>query len=179
MAYEDVQPIITAEEIQRRVAEIGRQITADFDGRELTLVGILKGSVPFIADLMRAIDLPLSCDYIEISTYAGGVRQSGVVRFNKDLSHPIEGRHVLLVEDVVDSGLTLDYIRRNLQTRRPESLSICALLDKHDAREAEVPLDYVGFVIPDRYVVGYGLDYHEEYRNLPFVGVGSFERDRA
>ncbi len=178
MAHEDVQPIITAEEIERRVAELGRQITGDYAGRELTLVGILKGSVPFMADLMRQVDLPLSCDYIEISTYAGGVRQSGVVRFNKDLSHPIEGRHVLLVEDVVDSGLTLDYIRRNLQTRRPESLAICALLDKRDAREADVPLDYVGFIVPDRYVVGYGLDHQEHYRNLPFVGVGDFERDR-
>ncbi len=168
-----VTPLIKEDEIARRVAELGREITADYAGKQLTVVGILKGSFPFMADLIRHIDLPLSCDFIEVSTYAGGTSSSGVVRFNKDLSHPIEGRHVLLVEDIVDSGLTMTYLLRNLQTRRPASIGICTLLDKAEAREAEVPLDYVGFVIPRKFVIGYGLDFDERYRNLRFVGVPS------
>ena len=166
-----VTPLVREQEIAQRVAELGREITADYAGQTLTVVGILKGSFPFMADLIRHIDLPVTCDFLEVSTYAGGTSSSGVVRFNKDLSHPIEGRHVLLVEDIVDSGLTMTYLLRNLQTRKPASIKICTLLDKAEAREAEVPLDYVGFVIPTKFVIGYGLDYDERYRNMPYVGV--------
>ncbi len=168
---EHINPLITAEEIAKRVKELGRQITADYRDKPLTAVGILKGSFPFMADLIRHIDLPVTCDFLEVSSYAGGTRSTGVVRFNKDLTHPIEGRDVLLIEDIVDSGLTLTYLLRNLETRNPSSLRICALLDKKEAREADVPIEYCGFVIPKKFVVGYGLDFDERYRNLPYVGV--------
>jgi hypoxanthine phosphoribosyltransferase len=154
------------------VAELGQQITADYAGSEVTLVSVLKGSLPFMADLMRQIDLPLRIDLMEVSSYGGtATESSGLVRILKDLSAPIEGRHVLLVEDIIDTGLTLNYLLRYLRGKKPKSIKVCSLLDKPARRLVEIPLDYVGFEIPDAFVVGYGLDYGEVYRNLRFVGV--------
>lgn len=158
-------------EIRARVRELGAAITRDYAGRDLLLVGVLKGAVVFMVDLARAIDLPLAIDFLAVSSYGLATESSGVVRILKDLEQPIEGRHVLIVEDIVDTGLTLKYIVENLVSRGPASLRICALLNKMKARKADVAIDYVGFAIPDRFVVGYGLDYAELYRNVPYVGV--------
>ena len=155
----------------RRIDELGDEISSDYEGRELLLVGVLKGAVFFMADLMRRLRVPCEIDFMAISSYGAGTDSSGVVRILKDLDINIEGRHVLVVEDIIDSGLTLSYLIRNLESREPASLEICALLTKPDRREIEVPVRYVGFEIPNRFVVGYGLDFAERYRNLPFVGV--------
>lgn len=170
--YDDIaEVLITEQQIQRRVAELGRRITADFAGEDLLIVAVLKGSVLFLADLVRAIDLPVSLDFMAVSSYGAGTTSSGVVRILKDLDEPIEDRHVLIVEDIVDSGRTLDYLRRLLRQRHPATLHVCTLLDKRECREIDVPIDYVGFEVPDAFVVGYGLDYAELYRQLPFIGV--------
>lgn len=171
LAGRSVEVLLTEEEILRRVAELGRQITADFAGRDLVLVGVLKGAVAFMVDLARAIDLPLAMDFMAVSSYGASTESSGVVRITKDLDQSLDGKHVLVVEDIVDTGLTLKYILEILQAHGPASVSICALFDKVKERKADVPLDYVGFRIPDRFVVGYGLDYAEVYRNLPYLGV--------
>ena len=164
--------LLSEEQIAAKVAELGRRITADYAGHELTLVSVLKGSLPFMADLMRSIDLPLRIDLMEVSSYGGNATESsGLVRILKDLSAPIDGRDVLLVEDIIDTGLTLNYLMRYLRGKNPQSISICALLDKPARRLVEIPLDYVGFEIPDAFVIGYGLDFGEVYRNLRFVGV--------
>jgi hypoxanthine phosphoribosyltransferase len=164
--------LLTEEQIKAKVVELGQRISADYAGLELTLVSVLKGSLPFMADLMRQISLPLRIDLMEVSSYGGtATESSGLVRILKDLSAPIEGRDVLLVEDIVDTGLTLSYLLRYLRGKNPASLKICALLDKPNRRIAEIPLDYIGFEIPDAFVVGYGLDFGEVYRNLRFVGV--------
>ena len=164
--------LLTEEQIRVRVAELGRQITADQAGRRLTLVSVLKGSLPFMADLMREIDLPLRIDLMEVSSYGGTSTEStGLVRILKDLSASIAGEDVLLVEDIIDTGLTLNYLLRYLRGKGPASLRICTLLDKPARRLVEIPVDYTGFTIPDQFVVGYGLDYGELYRNLRFVGV--------
>lgn len=155
--------------LQRRVAELGAQIARDHAGRELLVVGVLNGSFMFMADLVRAIDLPLQVDFIAVSSYGKGTRSSGVVRLLKDLNTTIEGRDVLLVEDIVDSGLTLRYLIDNLKTRMPESLKVCALLDKKQARVERVEVDYAGFPCPDAFVVGYGLDWAGLHRNLRYV----------
>jgi hypoxanthine phosphoribosyltransferase len=169
---DDVQKILLSEEqISAKVAELGAKITADYAGCSLVVVCILKGAVLFTGDLIRHIKLPLSVDFMAISSYGMETKSSGVVRILKDLDASVEGRHVLVVEDIVDSGLTLKYLEENLRSRRPASLAICALLDKATRRKIEVKLDYRGFVIPDEFVVGYGLDYAEKYRNLPFIGV--------
>jgi hypoxanthine phosphoribosyltransferase len=157
--------------IQARIVELGAEITRDYEGREPLLVCVLKGGFIFLADLVRHIDLPVAVDFMAISSYGAGTRSSGVVRILKDLETPIEGRDVLVVEDIVDSGLTLGYLMRNLGSRRPASLDVCALLTKPARREIEVPIRYVGFEIPDRFVVGYGLDFDERYRNLRDIGV--------
>jgi hypoxanthine phosphoribosyltransferase len=164
--------LLTEAQIQARVGELGTQISADYAGRRLTLVSVLKGSLPFMADLMRSIALPLRIDLMEVSSYGGATTESsGLVRILKDLSASIEGEEVLICEDIIDTGLTLNYLIRYLGGKKPASLRICTLLDKPARRLVEIPVDYTGFTIPDQFVVGYGLDYGELYRNLRFVGV--------
>lgn len=171
--HADVAEVLLSEEqIRAKVAELGQRITADYAGNEVTLVSVLKGSLPFMADLMRQIDLPLRIDLMEVSSYGGtAIESSGLVRILKDLSAPIDGRDVLLVEDIIDTGLTLNYLIRYLRGKSPASLRICTLLDKPARRLVEIPVDYTGFTIDDRFVVGYGLDFGEFYRNLRYVGV--------
>ncbi len=169
---DDLERVILSEaQIQRRVAELGRQISEDYRGRDLLVVGVLCGSFPFIADLVRTMNLPLAIDFMAVSSYGNRTTSSGVVRILKDLNSSIAGRHVLLVEDIVDSGQTLRYLIDNLQTRRPASLEICTLLDKQEARTVDINTLYVGFECPNEFVVGYGLDYAGRYRNLPYIGV--------
>jgi hypoxanthine phosphoribosyltransferase len=157
--------------VQARVAELGAEISADYEGRDLLLVGVLKGAVFFMSDLMRRLTVPCEIDFMAISSYGAATDSSGVVRILKDLDVNIAGRDVLVVEDIIDSGLTLSYLMRNLKARRPGSLEICALLTKPERREIDVPVRYVGFEIPNRFVIGYGLDFAERYRNLPYIGV--------
>jgi len=161
--------LVSAEDLQRRVAELGAQIASDYAGKPLLLVGVLKGAVFFLSDLMRHIDIPVEVDFMAVASYGSATDSSGVVRILKDLDAAIEGRDVLIVEDIVDSGLTLQYLMRNLGSRNPRTLEVCALLVKPARRKVELPTRYVGFEIEDRFVVGYGLDYAERYRNLPFV----------
>ena len=163
---------LSAQDIARRVAELGAQITEDYRdcGTDLVLVCVLKGSVIFLADLCRAINLPLSLDFIGIASYGDETKSSGVVRLTSDLSKPIEGKHVLIVEDIIDTGLTAHYLMENLGTRKPASLKMCSLLHKKEHVQIEVPIDYLGFVVPDKFVVGYGLDVAQRYRNVPFIG---------
>src|SRR6188474_928062 len=164
--------LITETQIRDKVRELGSQVSADYAGKSVTLVSVLKGSLPFMADLMRAIDLPVQIDLMEVSSYGGAATESsGLVRILKDLSSSIAGKDVLIVEDIIDTGLTLNYLLRYLRGKNPRSLRICALLDKPARRLVEIPIDYRGFTIPDEFVVGYGLDYAEFYRNLPFIGV--------
>ena len=162
--------LITAVELEARVAELGAQISTDYIGKDPLLVGVLRGVFVFMADLVRAITVPMSVDFIGITSYGSSTQTQGVVRFTKDLETCIEGRHVLFVEDVVDTGLSLRYILRSLETREPASLRVCALFDKPRTRLFDLDISYTGFVLPDEFVVGYGLDYDEQYRNLPFVG---------
>jgi hypoxanthine phosphoribosyltransferase len=169
---EDVgEVLISSEDIKRKTTELACQITEDYRGKDLLLVCILKGGLMFLADLMRQIELPLEIDFMAVSSYGDGTESSGVVRILMDLETNIHGRNVLIVEDIIDTGRTLTYITRNLRTRRPASLKICTLLNKTARRVLDIPVDYVGFEIPDKFVIGYGLDYGEIYRNLPFVGV--------
>lgn len=154
-----------------RIRELGAEVARDYAGRDLLLICVLKGAIFFLADLMRSIDLPLEIDFMAISSYGASTDSSGVVRILKDLDASIEGRDVLIVEDIIDSGLTLSYLVRTLRGRKPASLEICALLTKPSRRQMDVPVRYVGFEIPDRFVIGYGLDYGERFRNLPYVGV--------
>ena len=163
--------LIEEEALRERVTELGAEISADYAGRDLLLVGVLKGAVFFMADLMRAIDVHCEVDFMAISSYGASTDSSGVVRILKDLDTAIEGRHVLVVEDIIDSGLTLSYLMRNLRARNPATLEVCALLTKPDRREIDVPVRYIGFEIPNRFVVGYGLDFAERYRNLRYVGI--------
>jgi hypoxanthine phosphoribosyltransferase len=170
--HDDVEEILLDEQtITARVAELGAQISADFADRDPVLVSVLKGSIIFLADLMRAMELPSSIDLMEVSSYGAGTESSGQVRIIKDLSKSIQDRHVIVVEDIIDTGLTLNYLLHYLADKRPASISIVCLLDKPARRLAEIPIDYVGFTIPDRFVIGYGLDFDERYRNLPYVGV--------
>jgi hypoxanthine phosphoribosyltransferase len=171
--HADIGEVLVSEaDIAAKVNELGTRITAAYAGRPVTLVSVLKGSLPFMADLMRAIDLPLRIDLMEVSSYGGSATESsGLVRILKDLSASIEGEDVLIVEDIIDTGLTLNYLIRYLRGKNPASLRICTLLDKPARRLVEIPVDFVGFTIPDQFVVGYGLDYGEVYRNLRFVGV--------
>jgi len=157
--------------LSQRVAELGAEISADYADRDLVLVGVLKGAIFFIADLMRTLEVPCEVDFMAISSYGSATDSSGVVRILKDLDVSIEGRHVLVVEDIVDSGLTLSYLVRTLRARQPASLEVCALLTKPARRKVDVACRYVGFEIPERFVIGYGLDFAERYRNLPYVGV--------
>ena len=163
--------LIDQDTLQRRIGELGEEISADYAGRDLLLVGVLKGAVFFMADLMRGLSIPCEIDFMAISSYGDSTDSSGVVRILKDLDINIEGRHVLVVEDIIDSGLTLSYLIRNLEAREPASLEVCALLTKPERREIDVPVRYTGFEIPNRFVIGYGLDFAERYRNLPYVAV--------
>jgi hypoxanthine phosphoribosyltransferase len=161
--------LLTEKEIQAKVGELAAAIDADYTGQELLLVGVLKGAVMVMADLARALHLPVTIDFMAISSYGSGTSSSGVVRILKDLDHAIEGRHVLVVEDIVDSGLTLSWLVSNLESRAPASVEVCALMRKPDAVKQDVKVKYLGFDLPREFVVGYGLDYAERYRNLPFV----------
>jgi hypoxanthine phosphoribosyltransferase len=161
--------LVQADDIEHRVRQLGEEITRDYEGRDLIVVGVLKGAIFFLTDLMRRIDIPCEVDFMAVASYGSATESSGVVRIIKDLETPIEDRHVLIVEDIVDSGLTLQYLLRSLEARRPASLEVCALLTKPARRKVELPARYVGFEIPDRFAIGYGLDHAERYRNLPFV----------
>ena len=167
--------LIDEETLSARVAELGAEVSVDYQGRDLLLIGVLKGAVFFMADLMRHLSVPCEVDFMAISSYGDSTDSSGVVRILKDLDINMEGRHVLVVEDIIDSGLTLSYLMRNLESREPATLEVCALLTKPARREIDVPVRYVGFEIPNRFVVGYGLDFAERYRNLPYVAVLSAE----
>ncbi len=161
--------LVQADDLQRRVRELGAEITRDYAGRDLLLVCVLKGAVFFLSDLMREIDVPCEVDFMAVASYGDATDSSGVVRILKDLDAPIEGRDVLIVEDIVDSGLTLQYLMRNLRARGPSSIEVCALLTKPSRRKADVGAKYIGFEIPNRFVIGYGLDHAEKHRNLPYV----------
>ena len=163
--------LIDEASLQARIAELGEEVSTDYAGRDLLLIGVLKGAVFFMADLMRELTVPCEIDFMAISSYGASTDSSGVVRILKDLDINIEGRDVLVVEDIIDSGLTLSYLMRNLEARNPASLQVCALMTKPERREIDVPVRYIGFEIPNRFVVGYGLDFGERYRNLPYVGV--------
>lgn len=167
----NLEVLIPAEKIQDRIRELGAEIARDYAGRNPLLISVLKGACLFLSDLMRAVDIPLNVEFIAISSYGAEMRTSGEVRILKDLDVAIEGRHILVVEDIVDTGLTLSYLLANLKSRGAESVKLAALLDKYERREKEVPIDYLGFKIPDKFVVGYGLDFAERYRNLPFIAV--------
>jgi hypoxanthine phosphoribosyltransferase len=166
-----LKPFISERRLQARVRALGRSIRADYRGRDLVLVGILKGSFIFMADLVRSIDLPLTCDFMRVSSYGSGTASSGRIRMEFDLSHPIRGKDVLLVEDIVDTGWTLDHVLRELRKKKPSSLRLAALLHKPERTRVDVPIDYLGFKIPDRFVVGYGLDFDGRYRNLRHLAV--------
>ena len=166
--------LVSADQLQRRVSELGAEISRDYAGRSLLLVGVLKGAVFFLSDLMRFIEIPVEVDFMAVASYGSATDSSGVVRILKDLDVAIEDRDVLIVEDIVDSGLTLQYLVRNLGSRNPRTLEVCALLTEPERRKVDLPTRYVGFEIPDRFVVGYGLDHAERHRNLPYVA--AFER---
>ena len=166
-----IEPMLTAEELQECVEELGRTITEDFAGEKLHVIGVLNGSFVFLGDLVREIDVDMTVDFLGLSSYGDSTKSSGVVRMTQDLSMPIEGEDVLIVEDIVDTGLTMKYLLENLETRHPSSLSVCSLLVKPSNLEVDVPVDYKGFTVPDKFVIGYGLDYAQHYRNLPYIGV--------
>ena len=168
---EQLEVLYSREAVQKRIAEIAAQIQNDHQGKELVLVGVLKGAFMFVADLARQIDLPLSIDFVGLSSYGEATESSGVVKITSDLTRPIEGKHVVVVEDIIDTGLTMRYLLDNLATRRPASVKICTLLQKPSRSRTRIPIDYLGFTVPDLFVVGYGLDAGERYRNLPFIGV--------
>lgn len=169
---EDIERVLLDEEqIQHIVSDLGRRISADYSGKNLLMVSVLKGSVVFMADLMRAIDIPCRIDFMAVSSYGSGVRTSGVVKIIKDLDINLAGYDLLIVEDILDSGVTLSYLKKMLMDRNPASVKICTFLDKPERRRADIVPDYVGASVPDEFVVGYGLDYDEKYRNLPYLGV--------
>ena len=161
--------LVTEEDLQRRIRELGAEVSHDYEGKDVLLLGVLKGAVFFLSDLMRQLQIPAEVDFMAIASYGSSTESSGVVRILKDLDRPIEDRDVLIVEDIVDSGLTLRYLLGNLRGRHPRTLEVCALLSKPAARTVEVPVRYVGFEIPNEFVIGYGLDYQERYRSLPYV----------
>lgn len=163
--------LLTQQQISDRIAELGAEITADYKDRCPVFVGVLKGCFVFMADLMRSVGLQCTIDFMAVSSYGAGVKTTGAVKINKDLSQDIAGRHVIIVEDILDSGLTLSYLKNYLSVREPLSIKIVTLLDKPSRRLADISADYTGFVVPDAFVVGYGLDYGEKYRNLPYIGV--------
>jgi hypoxanthine phosphoribosyltransferase len=161
--------LVESEDLERRVRELGAEINRDYEGRDLVMIGVLKGAVLFLADLMRELTVPCEVDFMAVSSYGSSTDSSGVVRILKDLDAPIEGRDVLVVEDIIDSGLTLHYLMKNLRARSPATLEVCALLTKPERRRVDLPIRYVGFEIPNRFAIGYGLDHGQRYRNLPYV----------
>jgi len=165
------EALVSEEDLQRRVRELGEEISRDYTGKDLFLVGVLKGAVFFLSDLMRALEVPCEVDFMAVASYGSSTDSSGVVRILKDLDATIEGKDVLIVEDIIDSGLTLSYLLRTLRAREPRSLEVCALLTKPERREVDLPIRYTGFEIPNKFVIGYGLDHAERYRNLPYVAV--------
>lgn len=171
---EHVRVLISEEEIEKRIAEIGKSISEDFAGESVYVICILKGAVYFATELTKRITVPMALDFMSVSSYGAGTESSGVVRIIKDLDAAIEGKNVLVVEDIIDTGRTLSYLLKNLKERNPKALKLCTLLDKPDRRVVNVDVDYVGFEVPDQFVVGYGLDYDQRYRNLPYIGVVHF-----
>lgn len=166
----DVAQILFSEQkIEEKVAELGKQITKDYEGKDLVLIGVLKGANIFMSDLMRKIDIPVTIDFMAVSSYGLSTESSGVVKILKDLDQSIEDKHVIIIEDIIDTGLTLHYLCENLLSRKPKSLKICTLLDKPERRKVDINIDYKGFDIPDEFIIGYGIDYAEKYRNLPYV----------
>ncbi len=168
---EKINVLVSEEEVTKRLKELGEQISKDYEGKEIHMICILKGGVFFMVDLSKRISVPVSLDFMSVSSYGNGTKSSGVVRIAKDLDESIEGKDVLIVEDIIDSGRTLYYLMDILKKRNPNSIRLCTLLDKPERREKDVKVDYVGFEIPDEFVVGYGLDYAQKYRNLPYIGV--------
>ena len=174
---ETIHELISEADVAAKIAELGAQISKDYDGEEIYMLCILKGGVFFMTELAKHITVPVSLDFMSVSSYGSQTRSSGNVRIIKDLDTPIEGMHVLVVEDIIDTGRTLAYLLDNLQQRNPKSLKLCTLLDKPEERVTEVDVDYVGFQIPDKFVVGYGLDYDQHYRNLPYIGIVEFDEE--
>lgn len=169
--FKVTEVMISEEQLANKVSELAKQIEKDFEGEELLVVGILKGASVFVSDLIRKINLDVNIDFMSVSSYGNSTESSGTVKILKDLDVDIEGKNVLIVEDIIDSGLTLSNLVAALETRNPKSLKLCTLLDKPERRKANIPVDYVGFVIEDKFIVGYGIDYAEKYRNLPYIGV--------
>jgi hypoxanthine phosphoribosyltransferase len=167
----DVDILISEEKLQSRIRELGRQLTQEYQGKELILLSVLKGSVFFATDLARAVDLPLTMEFLGVSSYQGGTETTGEVRITSDVTKPMAGKHILIVEDIIDTGLTMKFLLENLRARHPASVKLCSLLEKPTRARAKVDIDYKGFVIEDKFVVGYGLDFAERYRNLPFIAV--------
>ena len=174
---EKVRVLISEEEVEKRICEMGKEISEYYKGEEVHLVSVLKGGVFFTCQLAKRLSVPVSMDFMSVSSYGNHTKSSGVVKVVKDLDEAIEGKHVLVVEDIVDSGRTLSYLLENLKSRKPKSLRLCTLLDKPERRVTDVHVDYTGFEIPDKFVVGYGLDYMQHYRNLPYVGVVELENE--
>ncbi len=166
-----IDVVYTEDEIDKRIAELGAQITRDYKGKEITMVCILKGAASFACELAKRIDLPMEMEYMRCSSYGNETESSGVVKIDLDLDHPIRGKHILVVEDIIDTGRTMSYLLDILKDRGPADVKLCSLLDKPDRRVVDVTIDYTGFVIPDEFIVGYGLDYAQKYRNLPYIGV--------
>ncbi len=174
---ETVRVLIPEDKVDERIAQLGAQISQDYVGRQVHLIGILKGSIFFICELAKRITVPVTMDFMSVSSYGSGTKSSGVVKLIKDLDEPINGKEVVVVEDIIDSGRTLSYLLKNLSDRHPASIRLCTLLDKPERREVDVEVDYQGFRIPDEFVVGYGLDYDQRYRNLPYIGVLSLTEE--
>lgn len=166
-----IDVVYTEDEIDKRIADLGAQITRDYKGKEITMVCILKGAASFACELAKRIDLPMEMEYMRCSSYGNETESSGVVKIDLDLDHPIRGKHILVVEDIIDTGRTMSYLLDILKDRGPADVKLCSLLDKPDRRVVDVTIDYTGFVIPDEFIVGYGLDYAQKYRNLPYIGV--------
>ena len=168
----DVEKVLLSEEqLSQKIAELGEEISKDYQGKEIVAICVLKGAILFMADLARAVKVPMALDFMAVSSYGNGTSTSGTVRILKDVDNSIEGKHVLVVEDIIDSGVTLKYLLKNLKSRKPASIKLCTLLNKPERRRVEVDIDYCGFTVPDYFLVGYGLDYAEKYRNLPFIGI--------
>lgn len=163
--------LLSTDDIYQRIASLGKQISQDYAGKSLVIIGVLKGAMPFMAALIKHITVPLVIDFVAVSSYEGGTSSTGVVRFQKDVEEPLKGRHVLVVEDIVDTGLTLHYLLNTLKLREPASLEVCCLVSKPARRKVEIEVKYLGFTIPDRFIVGFGMDYEERYRNLDYVGI--------
>jgi hypoxanthine phosphoribosyltransferase len=175
LSHERLYPLLDEDVIQQKVRELARKISGDYAGRTPLLVGVLKGAWVFMADLVRQITIPVTCDFLGVSSYGASTESSGVVKIVADLKRPVEGKEVLLIEDIVDSGLTLNFLIESMQLRRARGVKVCALLDKPARHQVDVKIDYLGFTVPDRFLVGYGIDYAERYRNLPYIGYLEFD----